>query len=88
MDNGCDIDACKLGAALHFELYAEGDASDSSSDNDRNIFGLQVVHIPELHMQTEGDLEFSRQLVEHYKVPPRLCFLCLHIFGLQGRSHI
>ncbi len=52
MDNGCDIDAYKLGAALHFEFYAEGDASDSNNNNDRNIFGLQVIHIPELHMQT------------------------------------
>jgi E3 ubiquitin-protein ligase HUWE1 len=75
MDNGCDIDACKLGAVLHFEFYAEGDASDSSSNNDRNIFGLQVIHIPEVHMQTKGDLEFLQQLVEHYKVLPRLCFL-------------
>jgi E3 ubiquitin-protein ligase HUWE1 len=58
MDNGCDIDACKLGAASHFKFYAEGDASDSNNNNDRNIFGLQVIHIPELYMQTEGDLEF------------------------------
>jgi E3 ubiquitin-protein ligase HUWE1 len=77
MDNGCDIDACKLGAALHFEFYAEGDASDSSSNSDRNISGLQVIHIPELHMQTEGDLEFLQQLVERYKVPPRLRFSLL-----------
>jgi E3 ubiquitin-protein ligase HUWE1 len=70
----CDIDASKLGAALHFEFYAEGDASDSNNNNDRNIFGLQVIHIPELHMQTEGDVEFLQQLVERYKVPPRLRF--------------
>jgi E3 ubiquitin-protein ligase HUWE1 len=48
MDNGCDIHACKLGAALHFEFYAEGDAADSNNNNDRNIFGPQVIHIPEL----------------------------------------
>jgi E3 ubiquitin-protein ligase HUWE1 len=76
MDNGCDIDACKLGAALHFEFYAEGDASDSHN-KDRNIFGLQVIHIPELHMQTEGDLDFLQQLVERYKVPPKLRFSLL-----------
>ncbi|CAN5954291.1 unnamed protein product [Sphagnum jensenii] len=71
MDN-CDIDACKLGAALHFEFYAEDDASDSNNNDNRNIFGLRVIHIPELHMQTEGDLEFLQQLLERYKVPPTL----------------
>jgi hypothetical protein len=53
MENRCNFDACKLGAALHFEFYAEGDAFDSCDD--RKVCRPQVIHIPQLHMQTEGD---------------------------------
>jgi hypothetical protein len=52
MENSWNFDACKLGAALHFEFYAEGDAFDSCDD--RKVSRPQVIHIPQLHMQTEG----------------------------------
>jgi hypothetical protein len=60
MENSCNFDACKLGAALHFEFYAEGDAFDSCDD--RKVSRPQVIHIPQLHMQTEG----YRQLLHSY----------------------
>jgi len=76
IENGCDPDACKLGATLHFEFYAEG--GDASHYNHQaKSTGLQVIHICELHRRSEGDLELLRQLVEQYKVPPNLRFMLL-----------
>lgn len=74
-DNGCDANAQKLGATLHFEFYAEVDSSCSPDENKPS--GLQVINIPNLQLHTEGDLQLLKQLVDQHQVPPNLRFSLL-----------
>lgn len=75
VDNGCDANARKLGATLHFEFYAEVDSSGGPDENKPS--GLQVINIPDLQLHTEGDLQLLKQLVDQHQVPPNLRFSLL-----------
>jgi hypothetical protein len=75
VDNGCDANACRLGATLHFEFYTENDSS--SSHGEINPSGLRVIHIPDLHLRLEEDLQLLKQLVDQYQVPSNLRFSLL-----------
>uniref|UniRef100_A0A7I4AEX4 HECT-type E3 ubiquitin transferase n=1 Tax=Physcomitrium patens TaxID=3218 RepID=A0A7I4AEX4_PHYPA len=75
MDNGCDANACKLGSTVHFEFYAESDSS--SSHGETNAPGLKVIHIVDLHLRPEGDLQLLKLLVDQYQVPSHLRFSLL-----------
>ncbi|XP_024379829.1 E3 ubiquitin-protein ligase UPL1 isoform X3 [Physcomitrium patens] len=75
VDNGCDANACKLGAAVHFEFYAESDST--SSLDEISASGLRVIHIPDVHLRPEGDLQLLKLLVDQYQVPYHLRFSLL-----------
>ncbi len=76
VENGCDLNSCKLRATLHFEFYAKaGDASDYN--HQAKLTRLQVIHISDLHMRSKGDLELLLQFLEKYKIPPNLIFMFL-----------
>lgn len=75
VDSGCDSNACKLGATLHFEFYTENDST--SSHGETNTSGLRVIHIPDLHLRLEEDNELLKKLVDQYQVPSNLRFALL-----------
>jgi hypothetical protein len=77
-ENGTDPVAYQLGSALHFEFYANESVQkgDSEVELSRDS-GLQVIHIPDLSMNSESDLQLLKHLVDEYKVPVGLRFSLL-----------
>lgn len=73
--DACDESARRLGATLHFEFYAESDSSPTHGET--NTSGLRVIHIPDLHLRPEGDLQLLKQLVDQHQVPSNLRFSLL-----------
>lgn len=77
-ENGTDPVTYQLGSALHFEFYA--DESVQKGDSEVALSrdpGLQVIHIPDLSMNSESDLQLLKHLVDEYKVPVGLRFSLL-----------
>eukprot|EP01018_Ginkgo_biloba_P030617 Gb_17424 [translate_table: standard] len=72
VENGCDDVACDLGSTLHFEFYSDGTLGTRENMKVRNVSGLQVIHIPDLHLQLENGLVLLQQLVDKYQVPTDL----------------
>ncbi|KAG7600674.1 UBA-like superfamily [Arabidopsis suecica] len=70
-ENSCDQVSLQLGCTLHFEFYAS-DESPSELPG-----GLQVIHVPDVSMRAESDLELLNKLVIDHNVPPSLRFALL-----------
>ncbi|KAL2630710.1 hypothetical protein R1flu_015396 [Riccia fluitans] len=78
IENGCDVDAFRLGSTLHFEFYADGSSQgDDEAKGPQKVTGLQVIHIPDLHLRAENDLQLLKALIDQYSVPPNLRFSLL-----------
>ncbi|BFI34167.1 E3 ubiquitin-protein ligase HUWE1 [Marchantia polymorpha subsp. ruderalis] len=78
IENGCDVDAYRLGSTLHFEFYADGNTQgEDDVKPPSKASGLQVVHISDLHLRPENDLELLKKLTDQHKVPPSLRFSLL-----------
>ncbi|XP_022716730.1 E3 ubiquitin-protein ligase UPL1-like isoform X2 [Durio zibethinus] len=73
LQNGCDRVADDLGCTLHFEFYA----SNEFSASEKSTRGLQIIHLPNINMHPETDLELLNKLVAEYKVPNNLRFSLL-----------
>ncbi|CAM6105472.1 unnamed protein product [Calypogeia fissa] len=74
-EGGCDEDACRLGSTLHFEFYADGNPQEE--DEGKVLVrpsGLQVIHIPDIHLRVEADLQLLKQFSDLYNVPLSLRF--------------
>ncbi|KAJ0230389.1 HECT domain-containing protein [Hirschfeldia incana] len=67
----CDQVSHHLGCTLHFEFYASGESSSEPPG------GLQVIHVPDVSLRAESDLELLNKLVIDHNVPPRLRFVLL-----------
>ncbi|XP_010542518.1 PREDICTED: E3 ubiquitin-protein ligase UPL1-like isoform X2 [Tarenaya hassleriana] len=70
-ETGCDQISRQLGCTLHFEFY---DSSDSSTELPE---GLQIIHVPDVNLHSESDLELLNKLVCDYSVPSSLRFSLL-----------
>ncbi|KAG7649782.1 Ubiquitin-associated domain [Arabidopsis thaliana x Arabidopsis arenosa] len=70
-ENSCDQVSLQLGRTLHFEFYPS-DESPSELPG-----GLQVIHVPDVSMCAESDLELLNKLVIDHNVPPSLRFALL-----------
>ncbi|KAL3688671.1 hypothetical protein R1sor_014980 [Riccia sorocarpa] len=78
VENGCDADSFKLGSTLHFEFYADGSSQgEEEAKAPEKVIGLQVIHIPDLHLRAENDLQLLKDLIDQYSVPPNLRFSLL-----------
>ena len=51
VENGCDVATSQLGSTLHFEFYYERGLNNAKNLNAASLLGLQVIHIPYLHLQ-------------------------------------
>lgn len=77
-ENGTDTIAYQLGSALHFEFYADESVQKGDSEVEPSKdSGLQVIHVPDLSMHSESDLQLLKHLVDEYKVPVGLRFSLL-----------
>uniref|UniRef100_A0A1J3I3S5 HECT-type E3 ubiquitin transferase n=2 Tax=Noccaea caerulescens TaxID=107243 RepID=A0A1J3I3S5_NOCCA len=70
-ENSCDQVSHQLGCTLHFEFYASNESSSELPG------GLQVIHVPDVSMRAESDLELLNKLVTDHNVPPSLRFALL-----------
>ncbi|ESQ29880.1 hypothetical protein EUTSA_v10011172mg [Eutrema salsugineum] len=70
-ENSCDQVSHQLGCTLHFEFYASNESSSELPG------GLQVIHVPDVSMRAESDLELLNKLVTKHNVPPSLRFALL-----------
>ncbi|CAD5316819.1 unnamed protein product [Arabidopsis thaliana] len=70
-EHSCDQLFLQLGCTLLFEFYAS-DESPSELPG-----GLQVIHVPDVSMRSESDLELLNKLVIDHNVPPSLRFALL-----------
>ncbi|KAH0920548.1 hypothetical protein HID58_020566 [Brassica napus] len=70
-ENTCDLVSHLLGSTLHFEFYASGESSTELPG------GLQVIHLPDVSLRAESDLELLNKLVTDHNVPPSLRFVLL-----------
>ncbi|KAF8094776.1 hypothetical protein N665_0353s0007 [Sinapis alba] len=69
-ENSCDQVSHQLGCTLHFEFYASNESSELRG-------GLQVIHVPDVSMREESDVELLNKLVSDHNVPPSLRFALL-----------
>lgn len=77
-ENGPDTVAYQLGSTLHFEFYADESVQKGVSELEPSKdSGLQVIHVPDLSMHSESDLQLLKHLVDEYKVPVGLRFSLL-----------
>ncbi|XP_023632661.1 E3 ubiquitin-protein ligase UPL1 [Capsella rubella] len=70
-ENSCDQVSHQLGSTLHFEFYASNESSTELPG------GLQVIHVPDVSLRSESDLELLNKLVIDHSVPPSLRFALL-----------
>ncbi|CAH2033422.1 unnamed protein product [Thlaspi arvense] len=70
-EDSCDQVSHQLGCTLHFEFYASDESSSELPG------GLQVIHVPNVSMRAESDLELLNKLVIDHNVPPSLRFALL-----------
>ncbi|XP_057852533.2 E3 ubiquitin-protein ligase UPL1 isoform X1 [Cryptomeria japonica] len=77
-ENGPDLVGYRLGSALHFEFYVdESVKKGDSGDEELRSTGLQVIHIPDMSMHPESDIQLLKHLIDEYKVPTGLRFSLL-----------
>ncbi|KAF8060412.1 hypothetical protein N665_1217s0015 [Sinapis alba] len=70
-ENTCDQVSHHLGCTLHFEFYASNESSSELPG------GLQVIHVPDVSLRPESDLELLNKLVIDHNVPSSLRFALL-----------
>ena len=73
VENGCDEAASQLGSTLHFEFYFERGSDNAENLNTASLLGLQVIHIPDLHLQPKG-MVLLKELIDKYQIPSELKF--------------
>ena len=63
-ENGPDTVAYQLGSTLHFEFYADESVQKGVSELEPSKdSGLQVIHVPDLSMHSESDLQLLKHLI-------------------------
>ncbi|OAE18899.1 hypothetical protein AXG93_1976s1030 [Marchantia polymorpha subsp. ruderalis] len=68
IENGCDVGAYRLGLTLHFEFYTDGNTlGEYDVKPHSKASRLQVVHISDLHLRPENDLELLKKLTNQHK---------------------
>lgn len=77
VESGCDTIAHELGCTLHFEFYEAEELPTDSGNEQQQIQGLRVIHLPNANACLETDLELLNKLVVEYKVPSGLRFSLL-----------
>ena len=65
IENGFDVAASQLGSTLHFEFYYERGPDNAENLNAASLLGLQVIHIPDLHLQPKY-LVLLKELIDKY----------------------
>lgn len=73
VENGCDEAASQLGSTLHFEFYSDRGLDNAENFNGASLSGLQVIHIPDLHLQP-NELVLLKELIDKYQIPSELRF--------------
>ena len=73
VENGCDVEASQLGLDLHFQFYYECGPNNAENLNTASLLGLQVIHIPNLHLQPKY-LVLLKELIDKYQIPSELKF--------------
>ena len=73
VENGFDEAASQLGSTLHFEFYSERGLDNAKNLNVAIPLGLQVIHIPDLHLQPK-DLVLIKELIYKYQIRSELKF--------------
>ncbi|MCO5577300.1 hypothetical protein L7F22_031127 [Adiantum nelumboides] len=74
-EGGCDADASRLGSTLHYEFYEDGMSKEgAASGKGSAASGLQVIHIPDVHLHPKNDLLLFKQLLDEFHVPSKLRF--------------
>lgn len=67
----------RLGSTLHFEFNLGPAHPDRTTSDKSKSSNLCVIHIPDMHLQKEDDLNILKQCVDKFNVPPEHRFALL-----------
>ncbi|XP_077234089.1 E3 ubiquitin-protein ligase UPL2-like isoform X2 [Tasmannia lanceolata] len=79
VENELEKSQYRLGSTLHYEFRTVTFQGTEQNSERRQCSNLHVIHIPDLHLRQEQDLNLLKQCVDQYNVPPE------HRFSLLTR---
>lgn len=77
LENKYDGTQHRLGSTLHFEYNLRPTQDPDQTSDKGKSSNLCVIHIPDMHLQKEDDLNILKQCVDKFNVPPEHRFALL-----------